>query len=265
MRGRHISREGEGGQSGSIWGGGGVWRGPIHICESFATPLPKTASWFLPSRRGRVQPLLLSTLPVAQCRLDNGQRGDGGGLGAEDAGAEGNGGEEGRGAEDGALVFCEAALRADENSQRRWDESREDGDGVSAILGFVKRALTHTGGEHADVTGWYAAFLQHVVVPNAAVFSFVITGGELLVGLGLLLGAFTGIAAFFGLTMNASYLLGGTVSVNPILAIIGIFVILAWRNAGWIGLDRYLLPALGTPWQPGKIGRHDAAPAPAAS
>jgi thiosulfate dehydrogenase [quinone] large subunit len=135
----------------------------------------------------------------------------------------------------------------------------------SAILGFVKRALTHTGGEHADVTGWYAAFLQHVVVPNAAVFSFVITGGELLVGLGLLLGAFTGIAAFFGLTMNASYLLGGTVSVNPILAIIGIFVILAWRNAGWIGLDRYLLPALGTPWQPGKIGRHDAAPAPAAS
>ena len=93
---------------------------------------------------------------------------------------------------------------------------------------------------------------QNVVAPNAGVFSYIITCGELLVGLGLLLGAFTGVAAFFGLTMNASYLLGGTVSVNPILAIIGIFVILAWRNAGWIGLDRYLLPALGTPWQPGK-------------
>jgi thiosulfate dehydrogenase [quinone] large subunit len=137
----------------------------------------------------------------------------------------------------------------------------------SAILGFVKRALTHTGGEHADVTGWYAAFLQHVVAPNAAVFSYLIVGGELLVGLGLLLGAFTGVAAFFGLTMNASYLLGGTISTNPVLAIIAIFVVLAWRNAGWIGLDRFLLPAIGTPWQPGKLDRRNAVPvrpAPAA-
>jgi thiosulfate dehydrogenase [quinone] large subunit len=33
--------------------------------------------------------------------------------------------------------------------------------------------------------------------------------------------------------------------------------VLAWRNAGWIGLDRALLPALGTPWQPGRIFHHD--------
>lgn len=25
-------------------------------------------------------------------------------------------------------------------------------------------------------------------------------------------------------------------------------LILAWRNAGWYGLDRFVLPALGTPW-----------------
>lgn len=135
----------------------------------------------------------------------------------------------------------------------------------AAITGFVTHALTKTTGANPDVSGWYAAFLHNVVLPNATAFSYMIVGGELLVGLGLLLGAFTGVAAFFGLTMNASYLLAGTVSVNPILAILGICVILAWRNAGWIGLDRYLLPWVGTPWQPGHIGRHGdvAAPKPA--
>lgn len=135
----------------------------------------------------------------------------------------------------------------------------------AAVLGFVNRGLAKTAGQHADVQGWYAAFLRDVVAPNAAFFSYVVTFGEVLVGLGLLLGALTGIAAFFGLVMNASYLLGGTVSVNPVLAIIGIFVILAWRNAGWIGLDRYLLPALGTPWQPGKLTARPAADPAAAT
>jgi thiosulfate dehydrogenase [quinone] large subunit len=37
-----------------------------------------------------------------------------------------------------------------------------------------------------------------------------------------------------------------------------ILLILAWRNAGYIGLDRWVLPALGTPWQPGTVFVHDA-------
>jgi thiosulfate dehydrogenase [quinone] large subunit len=32
-----------------------------------------------------------------------------------------------------------------------------------------------------------------------------------------------------------------------------VLLILAWRNARWIGLDRWVLPALGTPWQPGTV------------
>jgi hypothetical protein len=40
-----------------------------------------------------------------------------------------------------------------------------------------------------------------------------------------------------------------TTSTNPVLAILGVLLILAWKNAGYIGLDRYLLPLLGTPWQ----------------
>lgn len=121
----------------------------------------------------------------------------------------------------------------------------------AALRGFAAGALKKTAGDHPDVQGWYAAFLQNVVAPNAGTFAWLVTAGELLVGIALIAGALTGIAAFFGVVMNANYLLAGTVSSNPILIILGALLMLAWRNAGWIGLDRLLLPALGTPWQRG--------------
>lgn len=118
---------------------------------------------------------------------------------------------------------------------------------------WVTRALAKTAGAHPDVQGWYGTFLAHVVLPNAAFFSYLVTAGEICVGLGLILGIFTGIAAFFGTTMNASYMLAGTVSINPILFALASFLVLAWKTAGWYGVDRYLLARLGTPWQPGPV------------
>ena len=73
--------------------------------------------------------------------------------------------------------------------------------------------------------------------------------GELAVGIGLILGAFVGLAAAGGLLMNMAFLLAGTTSTNPVLAILGVLLILAWKNAGYIGLDYFLLPMLGTPWK----------------
>ena len=35
----------------------------------------------------------------------------------------------------------------------------------------------------------------------------------------------------------------------PIFSVLGVLLILAWKNAGYIGVDRYLLPLLGTPWK----------------
>ena len=118
-----------------------------------------------------------------------------------------------------------------------------------AITGFVQGALSKTGGEHPDVTGWYAWFLQTLVLPNAPVWGYMVAVGEVLVGIALIIGIFTGIAAFFGSFMNVNYLLAGTVSSNPILGFIGLFLILAWKTAGWWGLDRWALTALGTPWR----------------
>jgi len=125
----------------------------------------------------------------------------------------------------------------------------------AAITGFVTGALEQTGGAHPNVQGWYAWFLENVVLPNAALWSYMVAIGELLVGVALIVGLFTGIAAFFGAFMNMNYLLAGTVSTNPILLIIAIFLILAWKTAGWWGLDRWVLPALGTPWSPGLVFR----------
>src|ERR1035437_6975835 len=122
-----------------------------------------------------------------------------------------------------------------------------------ALQGFLTGALSKSVGAHPDVQGWYAQFLQNFVIHNATAFSYVISYGEFLVGIALVLGLFTGIAAFFGGFMNMNYLLAGTVSVNPILFLLELFLILAWRVAGWWGLDRFILPLLGTPWKPGKL------------
>lgn len=123
----------------------------------------------------------------------------------------------------------------------------------AALTGFVGGALEKTSGAHPDVQGWYAWFLENLVLPNAAFWSHLVAWGELLVGIALILGMFAGIAAFFGGFMNMNYLLSGTVSTNPILLAIAILLILAWKTAGWWGIDRWLLPVLGTPWRPGFI------------
>ncbi len=117
----------------------------------------------------------------------------------------------------------------------------------TALSGFMKGALAKAE-EGKDVVGWYATFLENVVLPNAKVFSYMVAFGELLVGLGLFLGLLTGVAAFFGALMNVSFLFAGTLSTNPLLFILATWLVLAWKNAGWYGLDRWALPLLGTPW-----------------
>ena len=86
--------------------------------------------------------------------------------------------------------------------------------------------------------------------------------GETAVGLGLLFGALTGFAAFFGATMNMSFLLAGSASTNPVMFTLAVGVMLAWKVAGYYGLDRYLLPALGVPWQAQAECRAAATPPP---
>lgn len=116
-----------------------------------------------------------------------------------------------------------------------------------AVRGYMEGALARAS--EGDVAGWYAWFLENVVIPNAVPFSYLVAWGEVLVGIGLIVGLLTGIAAFFGAVMNMSFLLAGTVSSNPVMLIIAILLAMAWKVAGWYGLDRWALPRLGTPWK----------------
>ena len=117
-------------------------------------------------------------------------------------------------------------------------------DAGTALTGFVNGALAKTGGAHPDVRWWYAWFLERAVMPNVEVWSYMVAYGELLVGAALMVGFLVGISAFFGMFMNLNFMLAGTVSVNPIWFVIGLALLLAWRIAGYIGLDYYVLPRL---------------------
>lgn len=134
-----------------------------------------------------------------------------------------------------------------------WEKLTGDGwvgrDAGKGMAGLITGALKQT----TSVQPYYAWFLQHVVQPHLPAFSYAVAIGETLVGLGLIVGLFTGIAAFFGGLMNANYLLAGTISVNPPLFILATGLVLAWKVAGLIGLDAYVLPKLGVPGAAGTL------------
>ncbi len=103
---------------------------------------------------------------------------------------------------------------------------------------------------------WYRRFLSFMLDHGwYHWFAWVIGITETTVGVLLIVGAFTGLAALTGAFLNFNFLLAGSASTNPVMFIIAILVAFAWKTAGWIGLDRWLLPALGTPWEPGPLFR----------
>ena len=130
-------------------------------------------------------------------------------------------------------------------------------EGGSALRAYWERAVAippADQGRPAITFEWWRDFLNMMLNANAEPwFSWLVLLGEIGVGLGLILGALTGIAAFFGAFMNMSFLLAGSASTNPIMFTLAIGLMLAWKVAGYYGLDRWLLPRLGTPWRPGAI------------
>jgi len=101
---------------------------------------------------------------------------------------------------------------------------------------------------------WYRSFLQAMLDSGAYTwFAKLVVAGEVLIGLALILGMFTGIAAFLGGFMNWNFMMAGAASVNPVFFVLSIILIMAWKTAGWLGVDRWLLSLLGVPWKPGKL------------
>lgn len=117
----------------------------------------------------------------------------------------------------------------------------------AAVSGYLQGALGRAQGETPTVTGWYAWMIETIFLPNAVLMSYLVAFGEVLVGVALIVGFLVGISAFLGGLMNVSFLLAGTLSTNPVMFILATWLVLAWRIAGYYGLDRWVLPRLGAP------------------
>ena len=121
--------------------------------------------------------------------------------------------------------------------------------------GFLQGAIGNEAVQETYPT--YHAFLEGFALPNSGLFSFMVAWGEVAVGLGLILGVLTTAAAFFGITMNFAFLFAGTVSSNPFLILLTIFILVAGYNAGKFGGDRWVIPALRDKVFKGKITPSD--------
>ncbi len=126
-------------------------------------------------------------------------------------------------------------------------------EGGKALLGFWQNAVKVPAppARGAITFDWYRSFLQALIDNQTYTwFAKLVATGEFLIGIALIVGAFVGLAAFFGAFMNFNFMLAGSASTNPLLFFLAVLLMLAWKTAGYYGLDRWLLLQLGTPWQP---------------
>src|SRR5690606_15831307 len=101
-------------------------------------------------------------------------------------------------------------------------------------------AIAKAGGEFPAVQGWYADFLQNVALPNVKIINILIPWGEILVGLGLIVGALTLPALIAGAFMNLNFLLAGTISTNPILLALAVILLFVIKGTQYYGFDHFL-------------------------
>jgi thiosulfate dehydrogenase (quinone) large subunit len=110
--------------------------------------------------------------------------------------------------------------------------------------GFLQAAIENARGDHPTVQGWYASFLEGFALPNIEFFNILITWGEFLVGLGLILGLATIPALMAGAFMNLNFIMAG-VGLNSIdsrLFVIAMILLFIGKARYLYGLDRFAIP-----------------------
>ena len=111
---------------------------------------------------------------------------------------------------------------------------------------------------------WWGSFLHCFVVPNAGGIGVLVAVAEFAIGVALVAGLFTRIAALGSLALLFTYVMSGTASVCAFYALFAIVILTMWRTSSWIGIDgliagyrqRHLNLVARTPAPPGETG-HD--------
>lgn len=120
-----------------------------------------------------------------------------------------------------------------------WVGARAGAGIVQLFAPAVERTATGDAGGAAG----YAGALAQAIVPHAALAGQVLLVAEILLGVATIVGLFTGVAAFLGSAIHTPYVLLG----NPLVVVLALLLVLAWRVAGYYGLDRWVLPLVGVP------------------
>lgn len=121
------------------------------------------------------------------------------------------------------------------------------------VASAAAHAVAASEGRHPDPAyDWYVSFLEWVRDTSHPWLGPAVAIGELVVGVLLILGLLTGVAATLGVTLSVTFALAGSVGANPAAILVSVLLVLAWRNAGWVGLDRWALPVFGVPWHRGR-------------
>ena len=123
-----------------------------------------------------------------------------------------------------------------------------------ALKGFWTGAVAIPAqGRPAITYIWYREFLQTLLNAQAYTwFAKVIAVGELMIGIALILGVFVGLTAFLGGFMNWNFIMAGSASVNGMFFGLAVLLVLAWKIAGYFGLDYFLLPKVSALWSKSK-------------
>lgn len=116
----------------------------------------------------------------------------------------------------------------------------------TAIKGFLTFAASpaQTSGDHPSVLGWYAWLINHVFLPNATAFSYMVAFGELCIGIALGVGLFTRFAAFWAAVLNLLFMLAGSTGINPPMFTLELLILLVGGTAGVFGMDPVAMPLL---------------------
>ena len=120
----------------------------------------------------------------------------------------------------------------------------------NALKGFWMGAVKIPAeGRPAIAYDWYRNFLQAMLNAEAYTwFAKIVAVSEMLFGIALIAGLFVGATAFFAGFMNWNFIMAGSASVNGVFFGLAVLLVLAWKIAGYIGLDYYLLPRVADLW-----------------
>ena len=80
-------------------------------------------------------------------------------------------------------------------------------------------------------------FLTGFVLPNAGWIGVLVAVSELVIGVALVAGLFTRVAALGSLALLFTYVMSGTASVCAWYALFAIVILVMWRTSSWIGID----------------------------